>query len=112
MVKKFEIALLEEAKQFLREQDNKTRDKIFQSIEKAQTLNDKKFFKKLQGDIWEFRTYYNSKQYRLLAFLDKRDKKNTLVIATHGLVKKQDAVPKKEIEKAKTVRTQYFEEVE
>ncbi len=50
MNKKFEIAFLEEAKEFLQEQDKKTRAKIFQGIEKAQTLNDKKFFKKLQGD--------------------------------------------------------------
>lgn len=110
MNKKFEVVLLEEAKEFIGEQDKKTRAKIFQGIEKAQTLNDKKFFKKLQGEIWEFRTAYNSKQFRLLAFWDKRDKKNTLVIATHGFVKKQDAVPKREIEKAEALRTQYFEE--
>ncbi len=104
MGNKFNIAFLEEAKQFLEEQDKKTRAKILQSIEKAQVLNDKKFFKKLQGEIWEFRTYYNSKQYRLFAFWDKRHKNNTLVIATHGLIKKQDAVPKKEIEKAQALR--------
>lgn len=112
MNKKFEVALLEDAKEFLKEQDKKTRDKIFQSIEKAQTLNDKKFFKKLQGEIWEFRTQYNTKQFRLLAFWDKRDKRNTLVVATHGFIKKQDAVPKKEIEKAEALRTQYFEETD
>ena len=110
MNKKFDIAFLEEAKEFLQEQDVKTRTKIVQGIEKAQALNDKKFFKKLRGEIWEFRTFYNSKQFRLLAFWDKRDKKNTLVIATHGFVKKQDAVPKREIEKAEALMTQYFEE--
>lgn len=110
MGQKFEIGFLEEARQFISKQDDKTRTKILQNIEKAKVLNDKKFFKKLQGEIWEFRIYFNIKQYRLLAFWDKRDKKNTLVIATHGFVKKQDAVPKREIEKAEALRTQYFEE--
>ena len=109
MKKKFDVSFLEEARQFLREQDTKTTKKILQNIEKAQILNDPKLFKKLQGEIWEFRTQYNGKQHRLLAFWDKTNKKNTLVIATHGFVKKQDAVPKKEIEKAEKLRTQYFE---
>jgi phage-related protein len=109
MKQKFEIAFLEEAREFIQEQDKKTRAKILQNIEKAKVLNDAKFFKKIQGEIWEFRTAFKSKQYRLLAFWDKTDKKNTLVIATHGFVKKQDAVPKKEIEKAETLRNQYFE---
>ena len=41
MNKKFDIAFLEEAKEFLQEQDVKTRTKIVQGIEKAQALNDK-----------------------------------------------------------------------
>lgn len=110
MQQKFEIGFLEEARQYLLEQDDKTRIKILQNIEKAKILNDPKLFKKLQGEIWEFRTYFNGKQHRLLAFWDKRDKKNTLVIATHGFVKKQDAVPKREIERAEALRHQYFEE--
>jgi phage-related protein len=60
--------------------------------------------------VWEFRTLYNGLQYRLLAFWDKTDGIDTLVIATHGIIKKTDKVPQKEIEKAEKIRTSYFEE--
>jgi hypothetical protein len=46
----------------------------------------------------------------LLAFWDKTDNKETLVIATHGFIKKVDKVPAKEIERAENLRKKYFEE--
>jgi hypothetical protein len=46
---------------------------------------------------------------RLLAFRDKEDNKETLVLATHGFVKKTDKVPKKEIDRAVAIRGEYFE---
>lgn len=56
-------------------------------------------FKKLEStDIWEFRTLYNKTAYRLFAFWDKDEE--TLVIATHGLIKKTQKTPTKEIAKA------------
>lgn len=45
--------------------------------------------------------------YRLFAFWDKDGE--TLVIATHGLVKKSQKTPKREIEKAERIRIGYFE---
>ena len=66
-------------------------------------------FKKLDDtDIWEFRTFYNKTKYRLLAFWDKDDKINTLVIATHGFIKKTQKTPPKEIAKAEEIRKDYF----
>jgi len=47
-------------------------------------------------------------QYRLFAFWDKRDKSETLVIATHGIIKKKGRFPPKEIDKAEKIRTEYF----
>ncbi|MGV8019305.1 MAG: type II toxin-antitoxin system RelE/ParE family toxin [Ignavibacteria bacterium] len=47
-------------------------------------------------------------QYRLLAFWDKRNKSETLVIATHGIIKKKGRIPQKEIDKAEKIRTEYF----
>lgn len=44
----------------------------------------------------------------MLAFWDKRDGKNTLVIVTHGIVKKQGKVPAKEIEKTTRLKEEYF----
>lgn len=48
-------------------------------------------------------------QHRMLAFWDKSDSKNTLVVATHGFIKKTSKVPEIEIKKAKQLRIHYFE---
>jgi phage-related protein len=45
---------------------------------------------------------------RLLAFWDKTDNKETLVIATHGFVKKVEKVPKNEIDRAVRLKDKYF----
>lgn len=110
MNKNFEVVFLEQAIDFLYGLDLKTRKKIYYNVDKAKLGLDPKLFKKLTDDIWEFRTKYKGLQYRLLAFWDKTDKTDTLVISTHGIVKKVDKVPKSEIEKAKKIRTEYFEQ--
>ncbi|MDZ7743662.1 MAG: type II toxin-antitoxin system RelE/ParE family toxin [Bacteroidota bacterium] len=83
--------------------------KIFYNVDLAEQTNDPKLFKKLQNDIWEFRTKYAKLQIRLLAFWDKTDNKETLVIATHGFIKKVDKIPAKEIERAIRLKDKYFE---
>jgi phage-related protein len=62
--------------------------------------------------IWEFRTKYKKTYYRLFSFWDKTDHAETLVVATHGIIKKADKVPKNEIEKAKAIIQHYFEQKE
>jgi phage-related protein len=109
MSKKFEVVLLEEALDFVETLDLKTRKKIYFNLDKATQTNDPKVFKKLSNDIWEFRTKFSGLQYRLFAFWDKTDKTETLVISTHGMVKKVDKVPRNEIEKAIKIRTEYFD---
>lgn len=108
---KFRVKFLEEVVEFLDKLDEKTRDKIFYNIWKARSSNDKELFKKLQDDIWEFRTFYNRTYYRLFAFWDKTERTDTLVIATHGIIKKTDKTPKTEIKKAKKIQQQYFKEL-
>lgn len=108
MIKRFETRLLEEAFEFVQSQDLKIRKKIFQNIRRAEQHSDPKFFKKLHNEIWEFRTLYSGIQYRLLAFWDKEDKTETLVFATHGIIKKTGKVDKKEIEKADKIRMNYL----
>jgi phage-related protein len=105
---KFRVEFLEEVKNFLDELDEKARDKIFYNIWKARSTNDKELFKKLQDEIWEFRTKYNKAYYRLFAFWDKTDKSDTVVISTHGFIKKTDKIPKSEIEKAVNLKEKYF----
>lgn len=104
----FEIELLPDAVCFLEKLDAKTREKIFYNLKKAQFVNDKELFKKLNEHIWEFRTLYKSKAYRLFAFWDKVHGKETVVIATHGILKKSNKTPLNEIRKAEEIRQQYF----
>ena len=100
MKKRFEVILLDEALDFIYDLDDKTSEKILYNINKATYHNDPELFKKLTFKIWEFRTHYQGIQYRLFAFWDKTDKTETLVLSTHGMVKKISKVPKSEIEKA------------
>ena len=109
VLSRFEIEFLEDAREFLTKADIKTRNKILFNIDKARITNDPVLFKKLDTEMWEFRTKYNKQHYRLLAFWDKRNNKNTLVICTHGFIKKTDKVPKGEIERAKQLMKMYFE---
>lgn len=106
---KYEVQFLESAKVFLDKLDKKLRDKIIFNIWKSRETNDPQLFKKLTGNIWEFRTVFNNKQFRLFAFWDKIDNRKTLVIATHGIVKKSQKTSKNEIEKAEQLRKKYFE---
>jgi len=105
---KFRVQFLEEAKHFLEWLDEKARDKILYNIWKARSTNDKELFKKLQDEIWEFRTKYNKTYYRLFAFWDKTDNIDTVVVSTHGLIKKTDKIPKSEIVRAEKSRENYF----
>jgi len=104
----FNTELLPEVIEFLENLDDKTREKIYYNIKKAQFVNDNELFKKLNNLIWEFRTLYKSKAYRLFSFWDKIDGKESLVVATHGILKKGQKTPMKEIKKAEEIRRQYF----
>ena len=105
----FDIELLPEAIEFLEDLDDKTREKIYYNIKKAQFVNDNELFKKLNEFIWEFRTLYKSNAYRLFSFWDKTDGKETMVVATHGILKKTQKTPPKEIKKAEEIRKQHLE---
>ena len=105
---KFKIVYSEEADNFLNQLPPKVKDKIIYNIAKSKFVIAPELFKKLDNtDIWEFRTLYNKNQYRLLAFWDKVDGVDTLVIATHGFIKKTQKTPSKEITKAEEIRKIY-----
>ncbi len=110
MNKKFNVEFLGEAIDFMELLDDKTREKIYYNARKAQMVNDPELFKKLSEFIWEFKTKFNKNQYRLLAFWDKTDSSETLVLATHGFVKKTQKTPKSEIKRAEEIRKEYFEQ--
>lgn len=87
-IEKFKVIYYKDALEFLQRIEPKTREKIVYNIDKARYTLDPKIFKKLTGtDIWEFRTLYRGKQYRLLAFWNKDV--DVLVVDNHGIVKKR-----------------------
>jgi len=108
--KKFEVILLEEVWELLDTLEEKVKDKILYNLEKSKYINDPKLLKKLDDDIWEFRSKYRRLQYRLLAFWDKTESSETLIVSTHGIIKKTDKVPKSEIEKARQIMKKYFDQ--
>lgn len=79
--------------------------RIFDRVEAG--IIDAGLFKKIKGtDIWEFRTEFESNAYRLLAFYDKKSK--SLIVATHGFIKKTQKTPQKEIDKAEQIMRNYY----
>ncbi len=104
---KFQIAYMEEAIEFLESLPPKAKNKVVYNIGKSMYSIDKEIFKKLENsDIWEFRTLYNGIAYRLFSFWDTDNE--TLVVATHGITKKTQKTPAKEIAKAEALRKEYF----
>jgi phage-related protein len=102
----FKVEFLENAKEFLDSLDDKPRAKIIYNIWKSKSAKDDELLKKLEDDIWEFRTLYNKIAYRLFAFWDETEK--SLIVVTNGIIKKTGKTPKKEIEKAKHLRAEYI----
>ena len=64
-------------------------------------------FKKLEGakDIWEVRVKADKNIYRIFCFFAK----NKFVILTHGIKKKSQKTPLKEIQKAEEYKKEYFQ---
>ena len=106
---KIQVVLMDEALAFVRSLPLKVQQKITYNYKKIEHgIVDKELFKKLENsEIWEFRTLFNGNCYRLFSFWDTETE--TLIVATHGLVKKTQKTPKKEIAKAEEIRKQYFE---
>lgn len=105
----FKLVTLPEANEFLESLAPAVLRKVFYNIDKvAGGVKDPDLFKKLgDTDIWELRTSWQGIAYRLFAFWDKDGE--TLVVATHGLVKKTQKTPKNEIKHAQAIRKEYFE---
>ena len=106
MKKNFDVLLSDEAKTFLKSLDLKVQKKIAYNIQKSREVNDPRILKKLNEEIWEFRTRYQNLQIRLLAFWDPKIK--SLIICSHGFIKKSQKVPKGELEKAMKIKNEYL----
>jgi len=110
VTEKFKVQFLEEAAEFLECLADKPREKIIYNIRKAQVTQDKELFNKLNDEIWEFRPLFNKMHYRLFAFWDKTEKQDTVVVSTHGLIKKTDKTPSRDLDKAERLRVLYFQQ--
>lgn len=104
------VDFLEDAEKFLDRLDEKSRKKILTDIRKTQSGLRGDWFRKMPGtdDIWEFRTLFSRTQYRVFAFWDTRQKERTLIVCTHGLIKKTDKTPSGDIVRAEQMKRNYF----
>ena len=106
--RRIRVAFMDAAREFISSLPEKAQKKITYNLLKVEGGEmDKELFKKLENsEIWEFRTLFNGICYRLFAFWDTEIE--ALVVATHGIVKKTQKTPKKEIERAEKLREEYF----
>ena len=100
---------MKKASEFLSSLPEEAQKKITYNLLKVEggEIN-KELFKKLDDtEIWEFRTLFNGVSYRLFAFWDTTS--DTLIVATHGIIKKTNKTPQKEIKTAEALRIEYFD---
>lgn len=100
---------MDEASAFVKSLLLKAQEKITYNLKKVERgIQDRDLFKKLEAsEIWEFRTLYGGICYRLFAFWDTDT--DTLIVVTHGIVKKTQKTPFREIRKVEQIRRQYYE---
>ncbi|WP_027472207.1 type II toxin-antitoxin system RelE/ParE family toxin [Saccharicrinis fermentans] len=95
---------------FLKNQTIKVQDKIFKVIEIIETYEriPSQYLKAITGTdgLYEARVKLASDIWRVFCFFDK----GKLVILLNGFQKKTQKTPKKEIEKAKKLMMEYFDE--
>lgn len=98
---KLRVVLMDEALTFVRSLPLKVQQKITYNFKKTELgVMDKELFKKLENsEIWELRTLFNGNCYRLFSFWDTETE--TLVIATHGIIKKSQKHHLKKLQRLK-----------
>jgi len=110
MEKRFEVYLSLEAQAFYNKLGLKEQKKIDFVIDKIELNFFGNWFKKLIGSngIWELVIDYRGIFYRLFSFFDTEEPNDPLIIVTHGIKKKTNKTPRKEIEKAERIKSNYF----
>ncbi len=95
---------------FLLEQPQKVQDKIFKIIEAIETLErvPKNYLKHLTGTdgLYEARIQLGSNIWRVFCFFDG----DRLVVLMNGFQKKTQKTPKGQIDKAKQIMVEYYEQ--
>ncbi len=95
--------------EFLLAQPQKVQDKIFKVVEIIETYEriPTTYLKAISGSdgLFEVRIKLGSSIWRVFCFFDK----GKLVILLNGFTKKKQKTPKKEIDKATRLMTEYYE---
>ena len=93
-------------KEFFDRLDTGTQDKILYVLMLLQTQDRiaLKFMKLIEEGLYELRIEYQSNIYRIFFCFDE----GRIVILFNGFQKKTEKTPKKEIEKAKILRKEYY----
>jgi phage-related protein len=94
--------------EFYNQQPVKVQQKIEWVIDLVKTLAviPKTYFDTIGDGIFEIRIEYQGNIYRIFCFFDE----GNLVIVLNGFQKKTPKTPKSEIERAKTIRAEYYAE--
>lgn len=108
--KPIKVRFLKEAETYFLARNEKVQKKFLISFEKTEMGNKGTWFEKLKNSdgIYEFRQSDHQKFYRIFAFWDSEER-DTLIVATHGIDKKSNKTPSKEIKKAEQIKKKYFE---
>ncbi|MFM8179744.1 MAG: type II toxin-antitoxin system RelE/ParE family toxin [Candidatus Kapaibacterium sp.] len=105
---RFRIEFLPAATHFIEALHDDAREKILFTMRKSQYAPDAELFKKLNEHIWEFRTHHRGHSYRLFAFWDTKERHDTIIVVTHGIVKKSTRTPIRDIHRAMSARRRYL----
>lgn len=94
-------------KEFFDSLDSGTQDKILYVLMLLQTQDRMpvKFMRLIDDGLYELRIEYQSNIYRIFFCFDE----GRIVILFNGFQKKSEKTPKKEIDKAKSLKTEYYE---
>ena len=95
---------------FIEQQEPSVQRKILYNMTKAQYSNDPILFKKLNQQIWEFRTLYNRNYYRIFSFWVSLNSILPVVVSTHGIIKKSKKIEKQDLSKAPASRLNYLKD--
>ncbi len=90
--------------QSLNDKEVKKLDYLLSLLASEKVLS-KKVVKYIRDDIYELRMLYNGNIYRIFFIFDG----NNIVVLFNGFQKKSQKTPKKEIEKALSIKREYYE---
>ncbi|MBK6858958.1 MAG: type II toxin-antitoxin system RelE/ParE family toxin [Saprospiraceae bacterium] len=110
LTKPIKVFLDDEAESFFETISERTKNKFLTIFDKTETGLRGDWFEPLKetDGLWEFRLRYNKNFYRMLAFWDRKGEIETLIVATHGFLKKTNKTPISEIKKAESIKDKYF----